>query len=940
MAERYQLPDGRIAEKTPEGKYRIVSGSPAIGPAIGNDPRIPGALTGQGLNNRSAAVGAEVDERTKAAQIRKANADASKAEADARTARIEGGNPGFDREKDLRSAFEGDPAVKAYKDAATSLGIMLKTPDKGGGDIQIIYNFIKAQGPGPVAQGELELAQSVASFKESLEQQYGKLTSSNRLPPRVRRELVESARQAVAVKRAQFDQVYAQYRSEASRNGLNPEAVTGRHPADAVRPMEEKYIRQHGQTPHSAVSGRPVEVAAPDSKFTTQHNPERSSFIDALVRNQVPFERAQEAYRQQFPGAPVFDSEAKWNEALGFARRHPNAAGSFGQSLDQVPLSQTDQDRNFLGQTAPGQAATLYFNAAAGGIPSALAGQEGQQTVEASREGLGGLSLIPEGLGAITGTLGATKALGMGSSALKNAPIIGRPFNFLANNPTARMMTADIGYGGLYGATQNPDNPLSGAVLGAGAGAAGNVIGNKVIAPGIRAGGAMLGHNPAPALPRANDMIAGQAMKANPDEVMGRMQEAVDLRMPFTLADADPRLRALGGSVVRKSPDAYALAQSNIGSRTAGQADRVTTLIGNELAPPGAIGEIVDSSIKRARAGSKDLYDTAIAAPAPEDAALNDTLRSPTMEGVARRAYEVAVNKGENPASLSFEVDSITGQTRIAANPNWRTLQYMKFELDKMPEGGGVGSLRRRFNAQLSRLNPDFRKANKAYGDIARQGSAAQAGYNAAAPGVSPANLGLPKDNMDFFRQGYASRMADQAGQMRLSGNPYEAVYGSPWQQQKLGQVFPQGAPNFAKARGIESEMTATNRELFGGSPTQPRAEADKLFEGGAFGDILQAGAEVASGTPPISAARSALFAGRAGFGGLRDTLRLGMGRSAQQRADELAPLLFNPNSEEVLSQLGDILAAKRARDAYVQRTGLFGSAIGAPLAIGYTASR
>ena len=149
------------------------------------DPKLRGQVVGQGLSNAKATVDARVNKATQNAQIREANANAGTAEQKERTARTEGRNPAFDREKELRSAFEAQPAVQTYKDAATSLGVMLQTPDTGGGDIQVIYNYIKSQGPGPVAQGELDLAQSVASFTESLEQKYGKLTSSNRLPKRI-----------------------------------------------------------------------------------------------------------------------------------------------------------------------------------------------------------------------------------------------------------------------------------------------------------------------------------------------------------------------------------------------------------------------------------------------------------------------------------------------------------------------------------------------------------------------------------------------------------------------------------------------------------------------------------------------------------------------------------------------------------------------------------
>src|SRR4249919_2080870 len=262
MGER-RIINGYIYEKAADGSIAPVGPAQpsAVGQPIGGNPMIPLNMQGQATQNANTGVNLRVNTATEGAQVREANAKATKAEIEARNAGVEGGNPVFSREKDMRSAFEAQPEVQTYRDAATSLGVMLKTPDTGGGDIQIIYNYIKSQGPGPVAQGELDLAQSVASFRESLEQKYGKITASNRLPKRVRQELVEASRQAVAAKRAQFDQQYIRFRADAARNHLDPESVTGPHPADAIRPAEEQYIKAHGGTPrHSDGS----IAAAPD----------------------------------------------------------------------------------------------------------------------------------------------------------------------------------------------------------------------------------------------------------------------------------------------------------------------------------------------------------------------------------------------------------------------------------------------------------------------------------------------------------------------------------------------------------------------------------------------------------------------------------------------------------------------------------------------------
>jgi hypothetical protein len=47
-----------------------------------------------------------------------------------------------------------------------------------------------------------------------------------------------------------------------------------------------------------------------------------------------------------------------------------------------------------------------------------------------------------------------------------------------------------------------------------------------------------------------------------------------------------------------------------------------------------------------------------------------------------------------------------------------------------------------------------------------------------------------------------------------------------------------------------------------------------------------------------------------------------------------MAPSLFNPDPHATMAALEELMKRKAARDAYVQRTGMFGAGIGAPLAV------
>jgi hypothetical protein len=887
----------------------------------------------------------------------------------------------------------------------------MRAPKGPQGDLAVIYGFAKAMDPGSVVrEGEMDMANSTASIVDQMKVKYKSFAEGKGLPPEVRTGLIEAARAKTLGMRDGYTHRYQQYREQAHQMGIPAHQVVGNFLADSVRPVEEQYIQQHGGTPRNQQGNQAApsfDVAAPGSKFRTENNPERSAFIDQMVRQGVPFDQAQQQYGQRFPGAPVFDNPAKWEQALDFARKHPEAAGSFGQSMDTVPMDQTEQDRNWLGQTAPGQAATLFGNALTGGIPSALAGEEGQMAVGNAREGLGGWSLAPEAAGAIGATLAGTRALGA--------------IPALASRPGAAMLGADAAYGGLYGGTQNPDNPVGGAVLGAGAGVLGNQIGSRVLAPGLRAGGAAIGINPAPKLPRGQDLIATQTNKADPSAVMGQLQSAADLNMPFALVDAAPQLRALGGSVTRKSPDAFALANERLGSRVMGQAERALGQIDRHLTPAGDINAIKNAEMQAARAAAAPLYESSYATVVPQTPQLTALLNTPAGRGALARARTIAANEGRDPMSMGFALDDNgdvilrpvnmgalerQGSARNAVrdaqnayrrakaakggdvdkaysdllrareeqraadaalasapspetaqtNPTYstQTLDYVKRGLDDTLEqyrdpvtrelrldeaGRAIQGVRQSMLQEVDRLNPDYAAARSAYQNRASRATDADRGYKATGPRVLPETVagvanGLSPENLTSYRQGFTSSLADTIENTRLSANPYERVFGSPAQQSKMNTLFPEGAPRFAQARAVEGQMSQTNKELFGGSPTASRMEADKLFEGGALEGAMDLGLSVASGTPPINAMRAGLFAGRSGFSGLKDAYNLGIGKSAQQRALEMAPSLFNPDPHATMAALEELMKRKAARDAYVQRTGMFGAGIGAPLAV------
>lgn len=930
-----------------------VSEAPAIGQAIGNDPRIPGTIRAQDLQA----------ERTQQ-EIAKNPLDV----ANIQTGMINTNDQIRSRQignvQELRKEFNTLPEVKNYAEYLNQMSKALRAPDSPQGDLSVIYAFAKAMDPGSVVrEGEMDMANSTSSLVQDMYRRFGRITEGNRLPANVRNGLVESIRSSGHGFKDAYDQQYVRYRDQAIAIGADPKQVVDDHKGDAFRVLEEKYIKEHGGTPRhpdgaivvpdyatmvgDTTADTPVE---PGAATRREPYPEASAVLDSLARGNLGYDEANRQFKARFPDQGDIPKD-QFNAARAFLVAHPGYEGSLGAAQRDVPLESplgafdpantAGSALNSFSQTGPGAFAANLTNATAAGIPGALAGERGEAALDIMRQQHPYASAGGEITGLVAGNYLGNRALGSAARALSDIPYLRAPASFLANRPAANMLAGDIGFGGAYGATQSPDRPLAGAALGGAAGLGGNVVGRYVAAPAFRAGAARLGFNPAPAISAGEGYLAGETMRAGPGAVLGKLEQASDLNLPYTLADADPRLRALGGVAVRKSPDAYASASSNLGDRTLGQVDRLTDIVESDLGPRLNLPTFKEGVKKTAQSKSRGLYESAKSQGPVDDAQINEMLRTPAGQRAARSGYDEAINNNEPVGDLVEEVDSITGQIRLTGRPSWHVLQRMKFALDEMPE---QSSLARRFNSRLGTINPDFRKANQVYSKEMSLGDVAQSGYDAANPGIrSPelsAAVAAPKNtqNLPLFKQGYGSNLVDRARGMRDTANPYgTAAMASPDQLAKMDIVSPQLASRFKLARGLEDEMALTNRELFGGSQTQPRAAADKLFdEGGLVGDAVELGLSVASGTPPINAFRSKLFAGRGMFSAARDAYRFGLGRTARQSADQMAPVLFNPNPQETSAQLAALIRQQALRDAYVQRTGMFGAGAGAPLAVGY----
>jgi hypothetical protein len=215
-------------------------------------------------------------------------------------------NQHFNQNQGLRQEFDNLPEVKNYSVALGSLGSALKAPDTPQGDLALIYAYAKAADPGSVVrEGEMDMAKATASLPQQFQADAQRLTQGKRLPPQVRVGLIEAMRQSVSGLKQTYDLQRSRFAAVAQKNGIPPDQVLGPPLYDAIRPLEEQYIRAHGGTPRDPNAPLPQmegdfglqdkahrltpEQAAKDQAFlATKPNAQQySAFLETLIGRPV-----------------------------------------------------------------------------------------------------------------------------------------------------------------------------------------------------------------------------------------------------------------------------------------------------------------------------------------------------------------------------------------------------------------------------------------------------------------------------------------------------------------------------------------------------------------------------------------------------------------------------------------------------------------------------
>lgn len=294
------------------------------------------------------------------------------------------------------------------------------------------------------------------------------------------------------------------------------------------------------------------------------------------------------------------------------------------------------------------------------------------------------------------------------------------------------------------------------------------------------------------------------------------------------------------------------------------------------------------------------------------------------------RKAEAALSAAPDP-SMPANVPGYTTQT----------LDYVKRGMDDVLEqqrnpitgrlvldeaGRAQNQVRGQFLREVDRINPAYSDARNAYAGPVQARDALTRGQDAF--GINPDELAIQVSNqtpehLAQMQLGYRDQLMKQASGVRYSTNPFEATLGTPAAEQRLYTLYPgnPGVERLLRQRDLERNLAQTVNSILGNSKTAQRKIADEAFGDDTLGQIVDAGVNVAMGQIPTGFALKQLSGQW-----VKDAYKMGIGKKAVEKADELAPVLFNTDPvaakealQRMLSVLGEyqsFVTASRAQTA------------------------
>jgi hypothetical protein len=161
----------------------------------------------------------------------------------------------------LRREFTARPeVVKASASAAEyeTLQTLANNPPSAGGDLALVYSFMKTMDPGSVVkEGEFKAAANAAGLSDRIVTSFGKVDNGEILSPSQRQDLASQARVMRDNNRRRAEAVAKAYGDLATRAGFTPVDVLGEW---AAAPAPEAAMTAAPAKPRAEMSDADIEA--------------------------------------------------------------------------------------------------------------------------------------------------------------------------------------------------------------------------------------------------------------------------------------------------------------------------------------------------------------------------------------------------------------------------------------------------------------------------------------------------------------------------------------------------------------------------------------------------------------------------------------------------------------------------------------------------------
>jgi hypothetical protein len=542
------------------------------------------------------------------------------------------------------------------------------------------------------------------------------------------------------------------------------------------------------------------------------------------------------------------------------------------------------------------------------------------------------LSTLGNITGGIASFLPAGRAINAGAKAAQLSPTVARLVQGGAN----------VALGATAGALENNEDRKTGAVIGAGGAVLGDVAGGYI-------GGKLAGRL-AETPSGAESLIAENVV--NPVLARETLDQADNLGLPATLADADPGARSLAYNAITNSAEAGQQGRQTLLGRDRASGSRAVLAVDSNLAAETNVVKLGKDITGKAVLDAAPIKQAAFSKMSPvADPELNSLLQRPSAKAGLANAQKIAKEEGRDWKALGVDLDG-EGNVVLKEGASWESLDYMRRGIDSYIDtfrndagklvydrGGNLRAVLKTRGEMVDRmrgLNDDYGSYLDTLSPAMSQAEQLTLGGKAImSPKTNAKEIAehikdLSPEDLDSYRIGVANKIIDQMKRKGRNQDPWEMLRGDDMQE-RLKVVFPEAdVSNINTRADFEDLMRETKRNLIDGSQTDPRRLVSDSFaaqagQPGILARVTEGGAAMYTGGVSLLPALV-----RQGALSFKNASKLEAVRNQEALAKELEPILLETDPKKAKQALDKILDKVDTFDKVKKTSKEVGRSVGA----------